>query len=75
MLSICVGAAIMIMNLTFVSLINYDTVKTNITCFTESVFIEQMQVFELQITLKISYLGQTEVDRALLGKFECSYEK
>ena len=44
-LSICVGAAIMIMNLTFVSLISYDSVKSNITCFTHNVFAKQMQVY------------------------------
>ena len=43
-LSISVGAVIMLMNLTFVSLINYDTAQSNITCFTDNVYISQMQV-------------------------------
>ena len=45
--SICVGVVIMVMNLTFGSLINYDTAKSNITCFTDIAFIKQIKVYNL----------------------------
>ena len=42
--SISVGLAIIIMNMTFVSLIDYDTATTNITCLTDNYIIQQMTV-------------------------------
>ena len=41
--SISVGLAIIIMNMTFVSLIDYDTATTNITCLTEKHMTYQMK--------------------------------
>ena len=45
LISISMGVILFIINMTFVSLINYDTKATNITCYIDDNFTKDMEVF------------------------------